>query len=86
MPTPVEPAFTLRQLAYFVAAADAGSMTGAGRTSHVSQSAVSLAVAELERELGTQLFIRHHASGLSLTPAGRRVLAGARELLADDGD
>lgn len=76
-----EPAFTLRQLAYFVAAADAGSMTGAGRAAHVSQSAVSLAVAELERELGTQLFIRHHASGLTLTPTGQRVLAGARELL-----
>lgn len=74
--------FTLRQLAYFVAAAEAGSMTGAGESAHVSQSAVSLAVADLERQLGAQLFIRHHAQGLSLTPAGQRVIAGARELLA----
>jgi DNA-binding transcriptional LysR family regulator len=78
----VQPQFTLRQLGYFVAAADAGSMTGASRAAHVSQSAISFAVADLERELGTQLFIRHHAHGLSLTPAGHRVIVDARELLA----
>ncbi len=72
--------FTLRQLAYFVAAADHGSMTAAGRAVHVSQSAISLAVGDLERELGAQLFVRAH--GLSLTPAGHRIIAGARELLA----
>lgn len=76
------PPFTLRQLAYFVAAAEHGSMTAAGRAVHVSQSAISLAVGDLERELGAQLFIRHHAHGLSLTPAGRRIIAGARALLA----
>lgn len=75
------PSFTLRQLAYFVAAAEHGSMTAAGRAVHVSQSAISLAVGDLERELGTQLFIRHHAHGLSLTSAGHRIIAGARELL-----
>lgn len=78
----VQPQFTLRQLGYFVAAAESGSMTGASRAAHVSQSAISFAVADLERELGTQLFIRHHAHGLSLTPAGHRVIVDARELLA----
>jgi DNA-binding transcriptional LysR family regulator len=79
----VIPSFTLRQFAYFVAAADHGSMTAAGRALHVSQSAISLAVGELERVLGAQLFIRHHAHGLSLTPTGHRVIAGARSLLAN---
>jgi DNA-binding transcriptional LysR family regulator len=78
----VQPQFTLRQLGYFVAAAESGSMTGASRSTHVSQSAISFAIADLERELGTQLFIRHHAHGLSLTPAGHRVIADARDVLA----
>ena len=78
----MQPPFTLRQLSYFVAAAEAGSMTGASEAAHVSQSAISLAVGDLERQLGAQLFIRHHAQGLSLTPAGQRVISGARDLLA----
>jgi DNA-binding transcriptional LysR family regulator len=45
-----------------------------------------LAVADLERQLGTQLFLRHHANGLSLTDAGRRVAPLARELLARASD
>ena len=72
---------TLRQLQYFVAAADAGSMTAAGREQHVSQSTISLAIGDLERTVGTQLVIRHHARGLSLTPAGRHMATGARQLL-----
>ena len=73
---------TLRQLRYFVSAADHGSMTGAGRAHFVSQSAVSLAVSDLERELDVQLFIRQRSRGLTLTPAGQKVLDDARSLLA----
>ncbi|UQS25949.1 LysR substrate-binding domain-containing protein [Amycolatopsis thermalba] len=66
------------QLRYFEAAARHLSMTAASRELMVSQSAVSTAVAQLERELGVQLLLRHHARGLSLTTAGqafhRRVL------------
>jgi DNA-binding transcriptional LysR family regulator len=80
------PPFSLRQLAYFLAAAEHGSMTAAARAAFVSQSAVSLAVADLERTLGTQLFIRHHAQGLSLTDAGRRVAPLARDLLGRAGE
>jgi DNA-binding transcriptional LysR family regulator len=72
----------LRQLEFFVAAADAGTMTGAAAKLYVSQSAVSLAIAQLERSLGTQLLIRQKARGLELTPAGRRLLPEARALLA----
>lgn len=72
---------SLRRLAYFVAAAELGTMTRAAQRLHVSQSAVSLAVAELERELGVQLLLRRRARGLTPTAAGRRVLADARVLL-----
>ncbi|MDT9593187.1 LysR family transcriptional regulator [Nocardioides zeae] len=76
------PAFTLVQLRYFAAAAEEGSMTSAARRLVVSQSAVSTAVAQLERELGVQLLIRHHARGLTLTPAGRAFHAELRAFLA----
>jgi DNA-binding transcriptional LysR family regulator len=69
--------FTLVQLRYFAAAAELGSMTAAAKTLNVSQSAVSTAVAQLERELGVQLLLRHHARGLTLTAAGEDF---AREL------
>jgi DNA-binding transcriptional LysR family regulator len=63
--------FTLVQLRYFAAAAELGSMTAAARELSVSQSAVSTAVAQLEKELGVQLLLRHHARGLTLTAAGQ---------------
>lgn len=74
--------YTLRQLQYFVAAAELRSITlGAARAS-ISQAAVSAAIGALEREFGVQLFIRHHAQGLSLTAGGRRLLREAKQLLA----
>ena len=56
---------TLRQLRYFVSAADRGSMTGAANDHFVSQSAVSLAISDLERELDVQLFVRQRSRGLT---------------------
>jgi DNA-binding transcriptional LysR family regulator len=78
--------FTLRQLAYFVAAGEAGSITLASDRVHISQPSISAAITQLEQEFGVQLFVRHHAQGLSLTPAGDRLLIAARDLLraADD--
>jgi DNA-binding transcriptional LysR family regulator len=73
--------YTLKQLKYFVAAAEAGSVTGAGQRLHVSQPSISAAIAQLEERFGVALFIRHHAQGLSLTAAGRRLMADARGLL-----
>ncbi|MDI2132649.1 LysR family transcriptional regulator [Yinghuangia seranimata] len=73
--------FTLVQLRYFVAAAQHRSMTGASRELMVSQSAISAAIAHLEREFGVQLLVRHHAKGLSLTASGERFLNEARGLL-----
>ncbi len=73
----------LRQVECFVAAADDGSMTAAAERLQVTPSAVSLAVAGLERTLGTTLFLRHPGRGLTPTAAGRDLLLTARNLLAD---
>ncbi|HVZ01410.1 MAG TPA: LysR family transcriptional regulator [Dongiaceae bacterium] len=73
--------FTLKQIRYFVAAAETGSITEAGKRLHISQPSVSAAIAELEARFKVDLFVRHHAQGLSLTPAGARLLRDARSLL-----
>jgi DNA-binding transcriptional LysR family regulator len=73
--------FTLTQLRYFVTAARAGSMTAAANELYVAQSAVSAAIAAVERSLGVQLFIRQRSRGLALTTAGQRLLIEAGSLL-----
>ena len=72
---------SLRQFEYLVAVADTGGMTTAAARCHVSQSAVSLAVAELERALDVRLVIRGPGRGTSLTEAGRHVVGQARAIL-----
>ena len=72
---------SLRQLEYFVAVAEQGTMAAAGEHCRISQSAISLAVSQLERVLGVQLFLRQRSKGLTLTNAGRLVLTDARRLL-----
>lgn len=76
------PGFTLRQLSFLVCAADEGTVAGAAARLHVSPSAVSDALSELERTLGAQLTVRRRALGLSLTSTGTHVVAQARALLA----
>lgn len=74
--------YTLRQLEYFIAAGEAGSITAASERIHISQPSISTAISHLEQELDVQLFIRHHAQGLSLTPVGRDLLREAKSLVA----
>ncbi len=74
--------FSFRQLEYFVAAAEHGSISAAARARHVSQPSVSQAVAQLEVTLGEALFRRQVSRGLELTPAGQRLLGRARDILA----
>lgn len=76
-------AFTLRQLEYFVAAVEEGSITGAALRLHLSQSAMSTALANLERAVGTQLLVRTPSRGLLLTDPGRHLLERAQILLRD---
>ena len=78
--------YSLRQLRYFVVTAEALSFTAAAKRLHISQPSVSTALADLEESFGVQLFIRHHASGLSLTQAGRDLLGHARNLLKNAED
>jgi DNA-binding transcriptional LysR family regulator len=70
----------LQQLRYLVAAADAGSLSGAARRELVSQPVVSRALHSLEREYGVQLF-RADGRRLGLTQAGESVAAAARRAL-----
>ncbi|MCM2477674.1 LysR family transcriptional regulator [Rhizobium sp. CG5] len=73
--------FTLRQLEYFIATAEAGSITLASDRIRVSQPSISTAISQLELELNTQLFLRRHAQGLSLTPAGQKLLLQAKAVI-----
>ncbi len=70
------------RLRHFVAVADHGGFTAASRAAFVSQPALSLAVKELERELGTPLFARV-GRGVRLTAAGTALLGPARQALRD---
>ncbi|HSF94601.1 MAG TPA: LysR family transcriptional regulator [Thermohalobaculum sp.] len=74
--------FTLRQIEYFVAVGELGSIALAAERLHVSSPSISAAISQLEGTLKLQLFIRQHAQGLALTMPGRRVLAEAKALLA----
>ena len=78
--------YTIRQLQYFVAVAQTGTISAAASRVHVSQSALSLAVSQLERGLGVKLLVRHRAKGVELTPAGARLLHHAEALLAKAAD
>src|SRR5216684_1618129 len=72
----------LRHLRYFVAIAEAGSLTlAAGRKLHTSQPSLSRQIRDLEEEVGAQLFTRR-ARGIELTPAGRTFLDHARLVLS----
>lgn len=82
----VQLAYSLRQLRYFVVTAEVLSFTSAAKLLHISQPSVSASLAELETSFGIQLFIRHHAHGLSLTQAGRDMLSRARVLLKSAED
>jgi len=72
----------LRHLRYFVAVADAGSLTvAAERMLHTSQPSLSRQIRDLEDEVGTPLLTRR-ARGIELTPAGRAFLDHARAVLS----
>lgn len=73
--------FTLRQLEYFVAVGDAGSIALASEKVNVSSPSISAAIGQLEDEFGLQLFVRKHAQGLALTQAGRQFIVQARSVL-----
>lgn len=69
----------LRDLRYFAAIAEHGSMTAAAKALHVSQPTLTVAMQNLEEELKTQLFVRDR-SGVKLTATGDELLKHASEV------
>jgi DNA-binding transcriptional LysR family regulator len=78
-------AMKLSQLHMLVAVADHGSFSAAAAQLDCTQSRISHAIAELERELGTRLLARTHEGSLP-TDAGLRVLDKARQMLRLEDD
>ena len=73
----------LRHLRYFVAVADAGSLTVAAEQKlHTSQPSLSRQIRDLEREVGVAL-INRSAHGIALTSAGKAFLDHARMSLLE---
>src|SRR3954471_15535220 len=70
----------VRHLRLVAAVADCGSLTRAGDRLHLTQSALSHQLRDIETRLGAALFLRL-GKRLVLTPAGERLLASAREVL-----
>jgi len=90
------PSWTLRQIKYFVTTVECGSVAEASRRLYIAQPAISSAIKSLEEQFDSILLLRHHAQGVSLTPAGQRfyqkschLLRMARtfeqDILADNG-
>jgi DNA-binding transcriptional LysR family regulator len=71
----------LYQLRSFVAVARHGHLTRAAERLHISQPALSAQIKALEEELELDLFERR-PSGMSLTPAGKRLVTEAEKLLS----
>lgn len=73
-------AVTLRQFEIFIAVAETAQVTKASKKLFLTQSAVSMALAELENQLGGPLFDRHGRS-LLLNDRGRYLLPLAKRLI-----
>jgi DNA-binding transcriptional LysR family regulator len=72
-------AITLRQFEIFIAVAETTQVTKASKMMFLTQSAVSMALAELENQLGGPLFDRHGRS-LLLNDRGRYLLPLAKKI------
>ncbi len=65
------------QLRQFLAVVDTGNFTRAASSLNIAQPSLSAGIAELERQLGTRLFVRERRR-IGLTPAGNELLPLAR--------
>lgn len=75
----------LRQLRYFVAIADHGSLSRAARVLHIAQPALTQQIQQLEEELGA-LLLHRSAQGVLPTDAGRIFYEHAQAILKQVGD
>jgi DNA-binding transcriptional LysR family regulator len=75
---------TLRQLRAFAAIAESGSFTAAAHTLHLTQSALSVMIREMEQDIGLQLLDRHTRK-VQLSEAGAEFLPSVHRMLGDLG-
>lgn len=78
--------YTLRQLRYFVAAGEKGSISAAAESLNIAQPSIAAAINHLETELEVDLFLRKQSSGVTLTQAGSVIFTEARNLLSHATD
>ena len=76
---------SLRQIRYFVAVSEHGSVSATAQSIAISQSTITETIQELEADLGFRLFERH-ARGVELTFKGHQFLRHARKILTDVQD
>ncbi|MCR4962614.1 MAG: LysR family transcriptional regulator [Firmicutes bacterium] len=75
----------LKQLTYFMAAAEQHNITGAAKKLHMAQPPLSRQLTLLEEELGVTLFKRSN-KGIDLTPAGQMLYDKSAKLFKDVGE
>jgi DNA-binding transcriptional LysR family regulator len=75
----------LRHLRYLIALAEERSFSGAAAKLRLAQPALSRQIRDLEREIGTELFIRD-STGTVITAAGEQCASAARQIIADVGE
>lgn len=73
--------FSLKQIRYFVAAAETGQISRAAAELNVTQSAVTIAIRQLEEQLGLQL-LKRSSTGVVVTQEGEQLLRLGRDILA----
>jgi LysR family transcriptional regulator, nitrogen assimilation regulatory protein len=78
----IEGGMNLRALRYFVAIADAGSLTAAATAISIAQPALTRQLRELEADLGVQL-LQRMPRGVRLTQAGATLYESAQRMLAE---
>ena len=73
--------YTLKHLRYLVTIAETKNISKAADVLNIAQPSLSAAIRQLENQFDTDFLIRYKAKGVALTPAGRKFVTEARQLL-----